>query len=457
MILSASHFPLTVAEPNSRILADVAAGVTSFTVRNINGFAVNNLLLMCSFGDETAEIVKTHSSTAPSGSTITLAAATRFDHTADTLVTVLPYDQVEFSHAVTSTGAKTVLATSNISADETSTGYNDLTNTTGYGFIRFKNSITGEFSGYSEAVPYAGNPTNSVEKIVMKAVKDCGNELNDDFCLEQDLIDDCNEAQEVVASTRDWSYELYKDTSTLKTVIGETEYDLSGIDLKYPNESQSMLSVRFGNRPLEAVAYSQIEDAQQWSESDYLAADATVGATSITLTNTSSFDDTGTVYLRSNGFVAYTVNDKTTNVLSGISASAITTLVPSGATVWSNTDVGEPTSCAVIDGKLVLDIPPDEDHAGINLKFRFLRKLPVLTSFASTTTMPFFNAMSYFVAARIEGRKRNFDERDKQMSMFTQEINLSMARWKLQLRRAYRVYTFNNTARSADEDDVWWN
>jgi hypothetical protein len=455
-VLSASHFPLTLAQQSTRILADVAAASGTYTVRNITGLAINQCLLTGSFGDETAEVNKTHTATAPTGSTVTLLANTVYAHAVDCPVTVLPYDQVEFSRATTVAGTKTVLATSNILADKTATGYNDLTNSTGYAFARFKNSITGTFSEYSSAVPYTGNPSNSVEKIVMKAVKDCASVLNDEYCLEQDLIDDCQEAQDEVSSMRDWSFELHKDLSSIVTVQGETEYDLSDLSMKYENEQQSLLSVRFGNDPLNAVSYSQIEDAQRWSKSDTLYADATVAATSITLVNSDSFEDDGTVYLRENGFVAYTANDKTTNVLSGIDADAITTLVPAAATVWSDMAVGKPNYCAVIDGSLLLDVPPDEEHSGFNLKFRFLRKLPTLTSFGSTTLIPFPDVLSYFVAANIEKRKRNYDEHDRLKAYFTAQVNQYANRYKIQLKRAQQYYVFASTARYDDFDNVWW-
>jgi hypothetical protein len=244
--------------------------------------------------------------------------------------------------------------------------------------------------------------------------------------------------------------------SSIVTVQGETEYDLSDLSMKYENEQQSLLSVRFGNRPLVPVTYRQIEDAQQWSKSDTLTVDAAVAATSIMLDSSDSFDDSGTVYLRENGFVAYTANDKTTNVLSGIDAADITTLVPAGATVWADMNVGGPNFCSVMDGSLSLDVPPDEEHSGINLKFRFLRKLPSLTSFSSTTLIPFPDALSYFVAANIEKRKRNFEEHDRLKAYFTEQVAQYASRYKLQLKRPQQHYVFANTARLDGFDDVWW-
>lgn len=126
--------------------ADIASASATLTVKNITGFAINQILLIGQAGNQGAEIIKTHASTAPTGSTITLASNTVFPHSAGTLVTVLNFDQVEFNHTVTLTGAKTVLATVNVAANNSETLYNDLTYTTGYYFARFKNSITAAFS-----------------------------------------------------------------------------------------------------------------------------------------------------------------------------------------------------------------------------------------------------------------------------------------------------------------------
>ena len=457
-VLAVSTFPLTILQVKTRLSADLASGSGTLTVENISGFAINQILLLGDFGDESSEIIKTSASTAPTGNTVTLASNTLFDHALDCKVTVIGYDQAEFSRATTLTGSKSVLSTASINANAKETGYNDLVNSTGYAFARFKNSITSVFSGYSDAVPYTGNPVNSVEAIITKAVKDCGNELNDDFCNELDLIRDVQEAQTVVSSERDWSFELYKDTSSIVTINGETVYDLSGLSMKYPDETQSLLSVRLGNVPLDTVDYSQIEDAQATSSSDTLAADATVAATSVTLNDTSSFDATGTILLRSNGFVAYTANNTTTNVLSGIDASAITVLVPAGATVWQDIEIGQPNFASVIDGNMNLDIPPDTVNSGIPLKFRFLRQLPALTSFSSVTLVPFYSAMSYYVSSCIERRKRNLDESDRFQTQFANQVGLQVARWKLVLKRAQKAYVFANTARlEEDEDNVtWW-
>jgi len=80
--------------------AAVSASGESLTVQSINKFAVNQILFIGELGDEKSEIVKTHASTAPSGTTITLVSGgVTYDHPIDTKVYIIDYDQVVFYHS----------------------------------------------------------------------------------------------------------------------------------------------------------------------------------------------------------------------------------------------------------------------------------------------------------------------------------------------------------------------
>jgi hypothetical protein len=57
------------------LTAEATAGVSTLTVGNIKNFAINQILLIGELGDENSEIIKTHTATAPTGSTITLLSA----------------------------------------------------------------------------------------------------------------------------------------------------------------------------------------------------------------------------------------------------------------------------------------------------------------------------------------------------------------------------------------------
>lgn len=139
------------------LTADIASGSSTITVANINRFAINQNLVINPFG-ETAEFVKTHASSAPSGSTITLAANTSFAHYAGEKVYLVQYNQIEYAHATTTTGTKTALTTTvgnglfALEADNQTLIYSEPEYNSGYYFGRFVNNIGAAFTLSSDTL-----------------------------------------------------------------------------------------------------------------------------------------------------------------------------------------------------------------------------------------------------------------------------------------------------------------
>src|SRR3990167_9465568 len=164
------------ADEATVLSADAAAGASTLTVQNINKFAVNKILLIGEIGDEQSEIIKTHASSAPSGSTITLVTTLTFAHKAGTKVYMIQYDQVELSHATTVGGSKTLLTTSvgsglvALEADEKEMVYNETEFSTGYYYARFKESIGGTFSDYCDAVAAGAYTETTVAAVINYAL-----------------------------------------------------------------------------------------------------------------------------------------------------------------------------------------------------------------------------------------------------------------------------------------------
>ena len=93
------------------LTAESASGASTLTVKSISNFAVKLILLIGELGDENSEIIKTHATTDPSGTTITLAASLVKTHDPYTKIRVMLYDQIEISSATTIAGTKSVLDT----------------------------------------------------------------------------------------------------------------------------------------------------------------------------------------------------------------------------------------------------------------------------------------------------------------------------------------------------------
>src|SRR3990167_1840056 len=79
----------------------------------------------------------------------------RHAHPAFTPVYRVDFNRVQFYYNTTnSTTGLTTLVTGKLQPDDEYTRYDDTTNTTGYGFIRFNNEATSAFSAYSSGVNY---------------------------------------------------------------------------------------------------------------------------------------------------------------------------------------------------------------------------------------------------------------------------------------------------------------
>ena len=154
----------------SFFITDCIAGSISGTTQSIDDFTTNQCLLLGTPGNDSSEIVHTDPSIAPTGNTVTFAAVTTQTHQSNSYVYVLDFDQVEFSYSATLTGAKTVLATVPVAPDSLETYYNDVTQTTGFYFARFKNSLSTTFSQYSDACPVGISYGNTSVRYIIDSV-----------------------------------------------------------------------------------------------------------------------------------------------------------------------------------------------------------------------------------------------------------------------------------------------
>lgn len=178
--LFGDNLPLVKGKKGTRLGGDATSGLATIKVISISRLAVKQVLCVGEIGDEETEIIKTHASTAPSGTTVTLASNLTFSHPQDTKVYVIDWDYASFEHSSTATGTKgTASGTIAIQADQKETLYKDWYNTTGYAFLRFFNSTDtgGTYSVYSDAVPYAGYDDNTVWAIKQRALDSVDEEI----------------------------------------------------------------------------------------------------------------------------------------------------------------------------------------------------------------------------------------------------------------------------------------
>lgn len=241
-ILSASNNELINESNYTSIKSAATSGDSTLTVYSISKFAVNQILLIGEFGQEGSEIIATSSSSAPSGTTVTLTTTLTKSHPADTKVYIIPFNQVEFSHATTATGDKSVLSTESIDAEKEETTYSD-TNSSGYYFIRWYNSVTTLFSDYSDALPYSGHETNTVGYIVNLAMDQTGKSFTEKLTYEN-LVDEINSCLRYIrGKLKRWS-DVQNFNYELDDALVEDDYTWTlPSDYYDPNSNRSMRQI----------------------------------------------------------------------------------------------------------------------------------------------------------------------------------------------------------------------
>jgi len=338
--------------------ASMSAGA-ALTVKDIAGFAIGKYVWINPLGAN-SEIVAVHAATAPTGNTVTLATSTAFAHTTGEEVLYIEFNQIEISHAATVGGSKSVLTTAGMLARETSLRYLDVSQTAGYYFARFKDSVATLYSSYSDAIPNGGWDDGTVGKIIDAALRETENELGKKISI-QDCYHWINRGLgEMKGKLRTWP-----EHAISNYVAGQTVRGINTVTLPtniYDNETnRSIRALRFGAkgelRYLEPDLYdAQLRDVVVTQS----RTEAAVGATTLEIDNSYDFPDSGTatVYVSGvkNTFTYTGVTRSTTaGVLTGIPASgegSITAIIPVDTNVWVNETEGDPVFYTVRNGAI---------------------------------------------------------------------------------------------------------
>lgn len=241
---------------------------TTLSVYSISNFAVNQALLIGEFGQEGTEIIKTHATTAPTGTTITFASALAKSHPKDTKVYVIPYDQAQFYYSATSTGSKTLLSTSDIDEEAVETVYTDTTYTSGYYFVRFYNSISTNYSDYSDPIPYGGLSSKTVGYVINMAMTETKKNYTDVLTFQM-LLDEVNACLRFVrGKLKRWS-NVQTFNYELDSALVEDDYTWTlPADYYDKNSNRSMLQIWLEDQDdLSYVDKKEYEDIERDSSS----------------------------------------------------------------------------------------------------------------------------------------------------------------------------------------------
>lgn len=240
------------------LTAAVAAAGTSLTVIAVDSveWADNDYVLLGHIGAPTAEILQVNGAVSD-GTSITIdqggSGGCRFAHAIGEPLYKIDYNQVEFYRGATnSTSSLSTLTTTEIHPDDEFTRYEDTANTTGYGFVRFKNQTSGAYSSYSDGVNYeASGESSSYDPRTLyrlrRRVRVLLDELRPTSKLRDDQIDDAiNDKQRDIAHAFLWSF--YEVERSFSAVANQFAYDI-------PATVQKVYNVTFETQPLMPINY----------------------------------------------------------------------------------------------------------------------------------------------------------------------------------------------------------
>jgi len=391
--------------------ADVSAASSTITVESIVGFSTDQILLIGDIGNENSEIIKTHASTSPTGTTITFASNTVFAHTQGDKVYIISYDQIEFSRAATAAGTKTVMTTIALQPDQAETQYRDTSWTTGarYGFVRFKDTINTTYSPYSDAVLYTGWATNEAGKVIETALKRNKLDTFTDNVDHQFCIDEINSCLKYILGKRKKWHRLQQFDYELGQTA-DSEYAFAVPSDMWGYSNKSVLDIHLeGEEPL------TYKDEREWNEMledviyDQLSAAASATDTAIYLDNSYSFDDTGTVLCRGDE-IDYTVNTVATGKLT---CTALDNDLADDSMVWKGDyETGLPLYYTIKEGYVLIYPFPDSDYDNINVMLDYWKEAPEVDSDADTLDISRYDMVKHWLVWAIRSQVMNNGMRD---------------------------------------------
>jgi hypothetical protein len=325
----------------------LSTGITSIVVQNASSGSGYAFVAIESIANEKWEIIPV---TSISTNTITLTTATVYTHQAGTVVYFLQQNQIEFSRSTTVGGAKTVLATKNISGSDEYTVYDDTANLTGYAYTRLKNSVAATFGAYSSAIPYSYSRKSARELKTMALLE--LNEENSPQITDEFVFRMLNKGESEVVSMRKkgkWAWLRTHNYAIGTMAQGGWRLALPA-DIQDKETDESIEEVKFGvgtnlqykglqdwNNMIRGIAYTE------------LTVNMSIGATTINGIIFANFDTSGTVKIGSN---TITYTGKTGTTLTG--CTGVTVAVDAGATIFQGASFGTPNSYTIQDGYIYM-------------------------------------------------------------------------------------------------------
>ena len=407
--MQASFTELLITTARTKLNMPVALGESAIQVYSINGFDVNIPLLIGDFGNESAEIINTHSTTAPANKIISLNSAISKGHNQDTPVFVLIYDTVELSHADAEDGAKTIISSAIINPESEDYVIDDETYSDGYYFIRYQNSITTQFSDYSDPIPHDGLEPNTVGAVIYEVLEDLNCSL-DEKLTHSMLLSALNRMmREVRGRLNKWSDYQKFDANLGVIQAGTVAYDLPD-DIYTKSTNRSIKNVKVAGIKLRYIDKNEYDRINRQSFSS-LIVQANPGNTSLRLDDAIDFTEAGVVTVFVGGErhkITYTSKGSGNNTLYGVPVSgdgSIPEALYVGSIVAQNETYADPQVYTIYNQQL--QVPCLSRRIGMDIGIDYWTDIETVDSNMDTLAMPRYDMAFHYLKAYIRGQVEN--------------------------------------------------
>ena len=393
--------------PRTYITADVAAGATSVTVADTASFSSNDYIVIGKIGEQQAELRQMTGKTA---TTMTGLTALTFDHSQNTHVFFIPFNQVQLEKDTGSGYAS--LAQVTLRVDQPEFFYLDTAGLAADNYrFRLGNTTTLGVTAYSDVWLATGPGDNTVFAVKKRAVETSGMLLGDIYKGESLITDKfLNEAlfegrRFVHHRLKRWSFRQQFDYNNGNVTAGMISAALP-TDMQDTNSTKNLLSARIGSSRVDMTPISKREwnVLQQGRTHTTLGAAITaVGNTTVTLTDSSDFDESGAISIVDAGTedtIDYTANNETTNVLSGVTNITATHVI--SLDVWQDPSYALPTQYTVFEGRIYFNCPIHPDFHAENLYLDYYKTVVTVNSDADTFDEPDYDMYVYYLKWRIK-------------------------------------------------------
>jgi hypothetical protein len=407
-----SHADLAKGAIRSFLSADAVVGAGTITLQDTRNFRNSQIILVGELGNDRSEIQVTDGTVAITDTLVTMQGTLAFAQSQDTPVYHIRWDLVQFTWGTTTVSADSAVQGTrviDVTSPNKETYMDENTQTEGFYFTRFQDTVNVVNSSYSDPIPFGDYADNTVFKIKQRALDATNTEVDGKLITHQWLNETLWAARREVHSApgkRPWRQVFESDLGN--TALGQYRFEVP-TNLEKPTTAENILGLRIGiNDNLDYYPKREWDQDYEGSAHTTLSVGYTSGTGAITLADVRDFKNSGAINIEDDT-ADYTSksNSSGTIILSTAFDVAHGTLTD----VWQDISLGLPYKYTVFNmggtNYVFFNQPIGTTYANLNIWGDYYRTLVVFDSDADVLDEPnpFIEAYVHYLKAHIIVKK----------------------------------------------------